>query len=108
MPAAAPFPFDNTYARDLQGFYVPWQPTAVPAPRLLFLNHALAEELGLDGASLDGPEGTLTGDTPTKPMGGAEEISWAADSKSVFFVGGATRRAEQPDCASAYSSSEVR
>ena len=53
MPAAAPFPFDNSYARDLLGFYVPWQPAAVPAPRLLFLNHALAEELGLDVASLD-------------------------------------------------------
>lgn len=37
-----PFGFDNTYARDLPGFYVAWQPAAVPAPRLLFLNQALA------------------------------------------------------------------
>ena len=33
-------------------------PRPFPTPRLLFLNHALAEELGLDGASLDSPEGS--------------------------------------------------
>jgi len=47
-----PFGFDNTYVRDLPGSYVPWQPVAVPAPRLLFLNDALAGELGLDAAAL--------------------------------------------------------
>lgn len=51
-----PFGFDNTYARELAGSYVAWQPAAVPAPRLLFLNEALASELGLDVASLRGPE----------------------------------------------------
>ena len=40
-----------------------------------------------DGVPLDGPNaGTLTGDTPTKPDGGNEDIAWAADSHSVFFV----------------------
>ena len=39
--------FDNTYARQLPGFHVPWQPAAVSGPSLLFLNEALAEELGL-------------------------------------------------------------
>jgi len=47
-----PFGFDNTYARDLPGFYVAWKPAAVPAPRLLFLNDPLADELGLDAAAL--------------------------------------------------------
>lgn len=47
------FTFDNSYARDLPGFYVPWQPQPAPAPRLLFLNAGLADELGLDLASLD-------------------------------------------------------
>jgi len=51
-----PFGFDNTYARELAGSYVAWQPAPVPAPRLLFLNGALATELGLDVASLRGPE----------------------------------------------------
>ena len=74
--SAIPFPFDNSYARDLQGFYVPWQPTAVPAPRLLFLNHALAEELGLDVASLDGPEGAAVFAGNALPEG-AEPIAQA-------------------------------
>ena len=52
--------FDNSYARELPGTYVAWQPAAVPAPRLLFLNDALAAELGFDAAAvaaLHGPEG---------------------------------------------------
>jgi uncharacterized protein YdiU (UPF0061 family) len=54
MPSAA-FPFDNSFARELQGFYVPWRPAVVPAPRLLYLNPSLAEELGLDVLLLDEP-----------------------------------------------------
>jgi uncharacterized protein YdiU (UPF0061 family) len=57
MTAFPAFRFDNTYARELEGFYVSWQPDRVPAPRLVFLNEALAGELGLDAASLSGPEG---------------------------------------------------
>jgi serine/tyrosine/threonine adenylyltransferase len=45
------FTFDNTYARNLKGFYAECLPTAAPQPRLLRYNRALAEELGLD---LDG------------------------------------------------------
>lgn len=44
-------PFDNSYARDLQGFYEPCQPAKVRAPQLLFFNRGLAEELRLE---LDG------------------------------------------------------
>jgi uncharacterized protein YdiU (UPF0061 family) len=59
MTVAAPvrFHFDNSYARDLEGFYVLWQPATVPAPRLLKLNRALAEELGLDAEALAGEVG---------------------------------------------------
>lgn len=49
--------FDNSYARELPGFYVAWKPDPVPAPRLLYLNVPLAEELGLDATGLAGPEG---------------------------------------------------
>lgn len=45
---AAPFAFDNTYARDLEGFYVPWQAAQVARPALVQFNEALAEELGLN------------------------------------------------------------
>jgi uncharacterized protein YdiU (UPF0061 family) len=57
MSATAPFTFDNTYARELEGFFVPWRPAPAPEPRLLFLNRPLAEDLGLDAQSLDGPAG---------------------------------------------------
>jgi uncharacterized protein YdiU (UPF0061 family) len=47
------FAFDNSYARDLPGFYVPWQPEAVPTPELVFLNRGLADELRLQLAQYD-------------------------------------------------------
>src|SRR5437868_13337138 len=54
MAAVAAFRFDNSFARELRGFYVPQQPAVVRAPRLLFLNDSLAGELGLDLNSLYG------------------------------------------------------
>ena len=54
MPA---FRFDNTYARDLAGLYTAWQPARVPAPQLLYFNAALADELGLESAALQGEAG---------------------------------------------------
>ncbi len=36
---------------------MPWQAAEVPAPKLIKLNHALAEELGLDAKALDSAEG---------------------------------------------------
>lgn len=47
-PLTPTFNFDNTYARELEGFYKPWQAAEVPAPTLLALNEDLALELGLD------------------------------------------------------------
>src|SRR5918994_3539831 len=51
------FAFDNTYARELEGFYVPWKAAQVSRPRLIKLNHQLAEELGLNADALDSDEG---------------------------------------------------
>ncbi|HMS26050.1 MAG TPA: YdiU family protein [Burkholderiaceae bacterium] len=39
--------FDNTYARDLNGMYAPWQAAPTPHPSLVWLNLALAQQLGL-------------------------------------------------------------
>jgi uncharacterized protein YdiU (UPF0061 family) len=50
------FRFDNTFARDLPGFYVARRPNPVRAPRLLFLNQPLADELRLDLATLGADE----------------------------------------------------
>ena len=58
-PAAAPLriPFHNTYARLPERFFARVGPTRVAAPRLIELNTALAEQLGLDPAALASPEG---------------------------------------------------
>src|SRR5690349_11581830 len=53
VASAVAFPFDNSFARELSGFYVRRQPAVVPAPKLLFLNDSLQDELGLDLAALD-------------------------------------------------------
>jgi serine/tyrosine/threonine adenylyltransferase len=56
-PAAARFAFDNTYARELEGFYVSCKAAQVAQPGLVKLNRELAEELGLDTGALDSDEG---------------------------------------------------
>ncbi|TNC52783.1 YdiU family protein [Rubellimicrobium rubrum] len=50
-------PFDNSYARLPDRFFVRQAPVPVTAPRLLAFNEPLAEELGLDPAALASPEG---------------------------------------------------
>ena len=40
--------FDNTFAREMNGFYVPCAPESVPEPRWLQFNRMLALELGLN------------------------------------------------------------
>ena len=45
--------FDNSYARDLPGFYVSCGPTPVVAPKLVVFNEPLADALGLGGAFTD-------------------------------------------------------
>lgn len=55
--ATPSFAFDNTYARDLEGFYVPWNGDKFPAPEILRLNRPLAENLGLDPSDLDTAQG---------------------------------------------------
>ena len=51
--SAQTFRFDNSFARELPGFFVARRPAVVPAPRLLFINRALADELALELGSLD-------------------------------------------------------
>ncbi|TNC73388.1 protein adenylyltransferase SelO [Rubellimicrobium roseum] len=50
-------PFDNSYARLPDRFYVRQDPVPVAEPRLLALNEVLARDLGLDPAALASPEG---------------------------------------------------
>jgi serine/tyrosine/threonine adenylyltransferase len=53
--------FDNTYARELEGYYVPWQPEVAPDPTLTVLNKPLAQELGLSVSELAKNPGLFTG-----------------------------------------------
>lgn len=76
MPASAAFRFDNTYARELEGFHSPWKPATAPAPRLLFVNTGLADELGLDAGWLGGPDGAALFAGNALPEG-AEPIAQA-------------------------------
>jgi uncharacterized protein YdiU (UPF0061 family) len=51
------FVFDNSYARLPERFHARLPPDPVSAPRLIRLNHALAEELGLDAQALTSQQG---------------------------------------------------
>ncbi|MBN8500838.1 MAG: S9 family peptidase [Sphingomonadales bacterium] len=83
-----PGPGSGRHYKDGTGFVRHWDSWETPGN----YSRGFALELGDDGkvgaaaVSLDGPPGTLTGDTPSKPMGGGEELAWAADSDSVFFT----------------------
>ena len=63
------FAFDNTYARDLKGFYVRWQAEAASKPALALLNTDLAEELGVDPGRLAGEEGLAVLSGNQEPTG---------------------------------------
>ena len=51
------FQFDNSYAAELEGLYVPWKGDKVPDPSIAKINRELAYELGVDADELDSPEG---------------------------------------------------
>jgi uncharacterized protein YdiU (UPF0061 family) len=55
------FAFDDSFVRELEGLYVPWQGAAVEAPRLLVLNDELAAELGADPEALRAHVAVLAG-----------------------------------------------
>jgi uncharacterized protein YdiU (UPF0061 family) len=55
------FAFDDSFARELEGLYVPWQGAAVADPKLLVLNEALATELGADSQALREHAAVLAG-----------------------------------------------
>ncbi|MFT5052947.1 MAG: hypothetical protein ACI8QZ_004385 [Chlamydiales bacterium] len=54
---SSPFVFDNTFAREMEGFWVQARPAHASAPRMVAFNGALAEELGLEAEWLDSERG---------------------------------------------------
>ena len=55
--AAPDVRLENSFARELEGLFVPWQAAQFPQPELLLLNDDLARELALDPEALRGPAG---------------------------------------------------
>ncbi len=54
MPTPAlSLPFENTYARELEGFYAPWQPAPAPRPAWVKFNRPLLKVLGLATLPID-------------------------------------------------------
>ncbi len=47
--------FDNSFVRELEGLYLPWEAADAPAPEVLVLNEQLAAELGADPRALTAP-----------------------------------------------------
>jgi len=63
--------FDNSYARLPERFFAKVLPTKVREPRIIKVNHALAEQLGLNPAELDSAEGAQVLSGNTVPEGAA-------------------------------------
>jgi serine/tyrosine/threonine adenylyltransferase len=69
-------PFQNSYARLPDRFFARVEPTAVSKPRLIKVNRALAEELGIDPEALASPAGVAALAGNVVPPG-AEPIAMA-------------------------------
>lgn len=73
-PSPQKFDFDNSYARDLAGFYAETQGAVAPAPEVLLVNADLAQSLGLDADALKSSAEALSG---TKAPEGATPLAMA-------------------------------
>ena len=71
--------FDNSYARLPQRLYARLSPTPVRRPRLVKLNLALAEALGLEATWLASAEGTAV-------LAGNHVLAWA-DPLAMAYAG---------------------
>src|SRR6476661_4544221 len=80
------FAFDNSYVRELEGLYEPWQATPAPAPRLLALNEELATELGVDVDALRAPDGVAVLVGNATPAGASPVAQASAGHQFGGFV----------------------
>ena len=69
MLDALAFPFNNSFADEMEGFFVPWQGDKVPDPQIVVLNIALAAELGLDPTVLKSAAGAAALSGAMAPAG---------------------------------------
>ena len=84
-----PGPGSGRLYRSQDGFVRHWDSWETPGTvsRVFVFDLAGGKTNGR-GIAADGPAGAtaLTGDTPTKPFGGSEDVAWAADGRSLYFV----------------------
>jgi uncharacterized protein YdiU (UPF0061 family) len=80
------FHFDNTYVSLPERFYARLDPAPVTAPRLVRVNTALAERLGLDADVLASPEGVLALAGNRVPDGAAPLAAAYAGHQFGHFV----------------------
>jgi serine/tyrosine/threonine adenylyltransferase len=83
---SARFVFDNTFSRQLEGFYVPWKAEQASRPALVRFNRGLAEELGLDADTLDSQEGAKIFSGNEAPEGAAPLAQAYAGHQFGSFV----------------------
>ena len=88
--AHLPGPGDGRVYDNLDGFVRHWDTWETPGTfsRVFAFKLEDGKAVG-DGEALDGTagaSGSLTGDTPTKPFGGGEDVAWAANGSAVYFV----------------------
>ena len=70
MNAHAPdFRFDNSFAREMEGFFVPWEGEHAPKPEILVLNRNFAADLRLDADTLMSSEAIEVFAGSTAPQG---------------------------------------
>jgi dipeptidyl aminopeptidase/acylaminoacyl peptidase len=78
-----PGPGTGKHYKDGVGFVRHWDAWETPGTHSRAFVFDLVNGTAAAGRSVSG---SLVGDTPSKPMGGGEELAWSADSKSVFFA----------------------
>ena len=95
--AHLPGPGDGRLYDAEDGFYRHWDEWETPGTYSrafvfdLVDGTASGEPVAIDTPRTGDP---FTGDTPTKPFGGGEEIAWSADGETVFFTARAADKAE--------------
>jgi dipeptidyl aminopeptidase/acylaminoacyl peptidase len=93
-PAHLPGPGTGRLYEGDVGFIRHWDQWETPGTYSRAFSFDLVDgKISGEGSALDGPAGenALTGDTPTKPFGGGEDLAWAPDSSGIYF---ATRQAD--------------
>ena len=94
--SSQPGPGTGRHYTDGTGFVRHWDAWETPGQYSRTFAFGLdgSGKIAGDGAAVDGPVGTLTGDTPTKPFGGNEDVAWSADSNGAYFAARQADRAE--------------